>query len=145
MFLLEMKLQLIRWMNQMKHGYRDSNIYMEIEDKGRIRIVMCTKTNKYTIVAVCPRENQRSYFGASVSSRTPRAGEDWCRGNDLADGDFSLETWIKILSDIVGYELVKIHRPVQHKSDWEEIAIVDGTCHTDPIANRKVIVKDYGE
>lgn len=50
----------------------------------------------------------QNYLGCIASSRKPRAGEDWHRGNDLADGKFSEETWRRILGDIVSYELVKI-------------------------------------
>jgi hypothetical protein len=114
MNLIEMKEQLTHWMNDMKHGYRNEDLYMVVEDK-RILIYMFTLTNEYRIVAVCKNEGvlNRGYLGATASSRTPRAGEDWTRGNDLADGDFSKNTWHRILSDIVGYELVKIHRPVK--------------------------------
>lgn len=110
MNLEEMKKRLIHWMGEMKHGYRDVDMYLIIEEK-RIRILMYTSINRYSIVASIT-EN-RTYLGATASCRTPRAGEDWTRGNDLADGAFSKETWNKILADIVGYELVKIHRPVK--------------------------------
>ena len=46
-----------------------------------------------------------------VQTRKPRAGEDWNRGNDLADGPYSEETWREIVNDIVAYELVKVVNP----------------------------------
>lgn len=49
---------------------------------------------------------RKHYIGGSVSSRLPRDGETWTRGNDLADGDNSPETWDRIMADIVSYELV---------------------------------------
>ena len=108
----EMEKQLIEWIEQMKYGYRDSDLYLyeEFTPTGlkRIRVKLFTLTNVYNIVVTA-----NGYFGCTASSRLPRAGEDWTRGNDLADGDFSKETWIKILGDIIGYELVKIHRPVK--------------------------------
>ncbi|MEE8114809.1 MAG: hypothetical protein V3T23_10710, partial [Nitrososphaerales archaeon] len=58
-------------------------------------------------------DDGRTYLGCTASSRKPRAGEDWTRGSDLADGDLSLETWNKILGDIVAYELVRVH--IKHK------------------------------
>lgn len=48
------------------------------------------------------------YLGCTVTARKPRAGEDWVRGNDLADGAYCKETWRKIKDDIISYELVKI-------------------------------------
>jgi len=127
MNLLEMREQMVHWMNDMKHGYRDSDMYMEVDCfSSHIRMLIYTLTNKYQIVAICHRTEMglgkfvKTYLGAVASSRTPRAGEDWTRGNDLADGEFCKETWVRILSDIVGYELVKIHRPIQHKFDCRE-------------------------
>jgi len=137
MNLLEMKEQLIEWMNDMKHGYRDFNMYMEVKDKGWIKIVMFTHVNKYTIMVRPSVSNFRcAYLGATASSRTSRAGESWTRGNDLTDGKFCRETWIKILGDIVGYELVKIHRPIQHKFDCavhNEPACPKGKCNCSDI------------
>lgn len=116
----KMKEQLIEWVEQMKHGYRDSDLYLyeEFHPTGvNIRVELYTRTNIYSIVAHL--NDRGGYLGCIGNSRTPRAGESWTRGSDLADGDFSKETWIKILGDIVGYELVKIHRPV--KCLFEEI------------------------
>lgn len=109
----EMKKQLIEWMEQMRHGYRDANLYLYEETtkdgKNKIQIKLYTSTNMYSIVAT-----EDGYLGAIANSRQPRAGEDWTRGNDLADGEFSKETWVNILNDIVGYELVEIHRPIKY-------------------------------
>ena len=110
MELQEMKEQLVEWMDMMKNGYRDSDIYMyEFERDGKegIKIRLFTDVNNYSVVAI------DNYLGCIYSSRKPRAGEDWTRGGDLADGEFSKETWIKILSDIIGTELVKINRPIK--------------------------------
>lgn len=115
MELQELKEQLIEWMNKMKHGYRDSGLYMtEITNNGRvgIKLKLFTETNDYAIVAYAPTKTYKGYLGAMGGTRKPRAGEDWTRGNDLADGEFSEQTWIKILHDIIGYELVKIQRPI---------------------------------
>lgn len=57
------------------------------------------------------RDHDGSYLGCSASGRKTRAGEDWHRGSDLADGMLCDWTWHRILSDIVSYEMVKIHRP----------------------------------
>lgn len=59
---------------------------------------------KYRVVPDAP-----GYLGCIAVSRTPRAGEEWCRGNDLPDGSFSRETWTKILAAVVSYEMVRVH------------------------------------
>lgn len=91
-------------------------------DEGILRFVLYTNENSYQIVGSVskykvqpePSENYaplwHTYLGCVASSRTPRAGEDWTRGNDLADGSLTPETWASILGDIVSYELVKVHR-----------------------------------
>jgi hypothetical protein len=88
-----------------------------------VRIRLYTETNCYAIVAKDRGdpvgELKNAYLGCIASTRKPRAGEDWTRGNDLPDGPFSEETWRKILGAIVGYELVKVH--VKQEGD-----VVDG-------------------
>lgn len=54
-----------------------------------------------------------SYLGCIAISRRWRAGEDWHRGSDLADGRFTEETWRAILADILAYELVEISKDVR--------------------------------
>lgn len=112
MNLEEAKERISHWLSEMKHGYRGEQIESAMVTKGdRLIIVIYTTVNEYQIVASV--DSEKTYLGATASSRTPRAGEDWTRGNDLADGEFSKETWHKILADIVGYELVKIQRPIK--------------------------------
>jgi len=111
MDLQEMKTKLVKWIGQMKFGYREPNLYM-YKEESRIRILFFTRANRYSIVASFVGRGE-PYLGAQVSSRKPRAGEDWTRGNDLADGLFSEGTWNRILGDIVGSELVDIQRPVR--------------------------------
>jgi len=90
----------------------DYEVSQEYSDKsepiayGCFKIRIYTNVNCYTIVA---REHKdRIYLGCVVSSRKPRAGEDWTRGNDLPDGDLSLDTWERIKNGIIRYELIKI-------------------------------------
>jgi hypothetical protein len=66
-----------------------------------------TDTYRYCIRA------SSNYLGCQVSARKPDAGEDWHRGNDLADGDFSKDTWNKIIADIVGYESVRSSKKIE--------------------------------
>lgn len=77
-----------------------------------INISIYTKENKYCIVARYPEETADgiNYLGCTVTSRKPRAGEDWNRGNDLPDGKYNKETWDKIKDAILAYELVKVSK-----------------------------------
>ena len=70
-------------------------------------VYIYTRTNQYYIVSKQVK-GEKGYLGCQVSSRKPRAGEDWTRGNDLPDGPFCRETWEKIKGAIIAYELVKI-------------------------------------
>jgi hypothetical protein len=70
-------------------------------------VVLYTRTHSYCIKAKV-QTNQPSYLGCVASVRKPLAGEIHTRGNDLADGYFTEATWLKIVTDIPRYELVKI-------------------------------------
>ena len=48
------------------------------------------------------------YLACECSCRRPYAGETWARGRDLADGKYCEETWLRILSDIAAYEMVRL-------------------------------------
>ena len=76
------------------------------EEELRIRTKIWTFSNEYTIVVYVGKES--NYLGCVAGSRKSRTGEDWYRGNDLADGKFSEETWQRILRDIVRYEAEEI-------------------------------------
>lgn len=105
--------------------------YNKIEDfiiadykENRLRLTIFTKDHSYHISAVLPDRNEFAkkhgdkkgyddgYIGCISQTRKPRAGEHWNRGNDLADGDYSKETFDKIVCDILAYELVKIIKPL---------------------------------
>lgn len=73
-----------------------------------LNIRIFTSTNRYLIHAK-ERSVDDGYLGCQATTRKPRAGEDWHRGNDLSDGPLCEETWHAILADIVGYEMVKVH------------------------------------
>ena len=77
--------------------------------QSKINIKIFTDTNCYSITAR-DSEDDAGYLGCIASTRKPRAGEDWTRGNDLDDGDLTKETWYRILGDIISYEMVKVHK-----------------------------------
>ena len=104
--------------------------YSKVEDfilpdyKNGIRVYFYTKENSYSIIIRTPMTKDKKdngYLGCTVLTRKPRAGEDWNRGNDLADGIFSEETFDKIKSDIIAYELVKIVKPKNYTIDISDI------------------------
>ena len=86
---------------------------------------MYTAEHRYTIVAVV-KQDGHTYLGCQASTRKPRAGEDHTRGNDLPDGGFNHDTWLKIVHAIVAYELVKLE-PVS-----EPVEVENGGAGGDP-------------
>ena len=80
-----------------------------------------TDDYRYMIVAI-DRVNDNGYLGCQVSSRKPRAGEDWTRGNDLPDGPFNKNTWDTIVNAILNYEIVKLSNYRQPETIPDEIA-----------------------
>jgi hypothetical protein len=79
----------------------------KLEKEQMFECVLYTNEYKYKIFAV-QREKETSYLSCQASARKPRAGEDWNRGNDLTDGPLELETWNKIIRDMINYEIVKL-------------------------------------
>lgn len=111
-----MEHHLMRWK-------RDCIEYVEW-GPGKLRFRFYTDVNSYAITAKEPivrndppgcdhfDPSESGYLGCVSSCRKPRAGEDWRRGNDLADGPFNMETWNRIMHDIVAYEVVQIAKGV---------------------------------
>lgn len=66
-----------------------------------------TENHKYSISAH-ERKNDNGYLGCTMDNRKPRAGENHTRGRDCADGELCLDTWIKIMYDIIGCEMVPL-------------------------------------
>ncbi len=99
-------------------------VYIADYKEGRICLRIFTKDNCYGISAILPGVRDKEvlkdvngeyredngYLGCVATTRKPRAGEDWNRGRDLADGSYSKETWQEIKDDIIAYELVKVVR-----------------------------------
>jgi len=116
-------LEMYKWLKEISR-------YSKVEDfvlpdyKNGIRVYFYTKENCYSIKVKIPMPNDDSsennnygYLGCTVQTRKPRAGEDWNRGNDLANGKYCKETWDKIKNDIISYELVKIVKPPKDVED----------------------------
>ncbi|MHA1816185.1 MAG: hypothetical protein ACTSX1_09285 [Candidatus Heimdallarchaeaceae archaeon] len=81
----------------------------EFTTKGEqiVEYVLYTSEYKYKLFAI-QRDKGTSYLSCQVSSRKPRAGEDWDRGNDLRDGPLEMETWNQITRDMINYEIVRL-------------------------------------
>lgn len=91
--------------------------------KGLFELKLFTLKNVYTISI---KENEeRNYLGCVVSSRAPEPGEKHTRGNDLADGRLTLETFNSILLDIIFFELEYISNNDVH---WETVKNKKDIC-----------------
>jgi len=109
---MEIKTQLREWLGELLYHTNDVEDHFKfiIQDRrDKLQVYFYTRDNRYSLVVTPSSSNDgTNYFGCQVSTRKPRAGEDWNRGNDLPDGKFNEETWIKIKNAIISYELVKI-------------------------------------
>lgn len=85
--------------------YSDTNRHV-IFDETAYGYVARLYTTKYSYSISAGRDGK--YMGATMGTRTPLPGEDWNRGNDLADGTLSKETIERIKSDIISCELQPI-------------------------------------
>jgi len=113
--------ELYEWLKQISRlGQIEKFILPDYKDELSIKLY--TRSYRYCINVKLPEPNNPKdkflkdgdknygYMSCYVITRKPRAGEDWNRGNDLADGDYSKETWYRIISKILAYELVKVAR-----------------------------------
>jgi len=77
--------------------------------EDRYSVDIFTDTHSYHFSVKPPNEEDADgYLGGQAGTRKSRAGEDHTRGNDLADGPYSKETFDKIVNDIVAYETVEL-------------------------------------
>ena len=95
---------LIQWLRECQF-FKEKRVH--IVESGTLDCIirLYTDRTRYQIkVTNC-------YLGCTASSRKPRPGEDWTRGNDLPDGPFSKDTFYAILGAIVCYELKEVVKP----------------------------------
>ncbi len=65
-----------------------------------------TRFATYSVTLRAPDANGPSgYLGCVATLNNPYPGETWRRGRDLADGDYTDTTWMKIVTDIAAFEL----------------------------------------
>ena len=123
--LAELRKQLIEWMILYVYDWSPAtkqkweDYITDDPDNNRFRMLIYTDKNSYSI-SVHYSEDGKHYLGCIASARKPRAGEDWTRGNDLPDGDFSIETFNKIMLKIVGYEMIAKVKPHKAKGFTKE-------------------------
>jgi hypothetical protein len=99
--------ELKQWMNELVYpGSFKEFVHVTADTKNLFKCSIFTDEHMYHVVAV--EEEKHNYLGCQATTRKERPGESWKRGNDLSDGPLEEETWKKILSDIVKYELVKL-------------------------------------
>ncbi len=96
----------------------------------RASLKIYTDTNQYTITAIESSDRPHGYLGCMSSARKTRAGENQHRGSDLADGPLDYQTWIRILMDILSYEMVRVAKRQVHYID---------TGRLDPPTAQKVV------
>ena len=114
--------QIVEWLKLGKYGKRYNKVedFTYIDEKENdLHVLLYTDHNSYKIL-VSPYDNGTAYLGCVMSSRKPRAGEDWTRGNDLTDGKFSKDTWDNIVADILSCEFVDIKRPLRCMYEGDE-------------------------
>ena len=92
-------------------GDRPCIEYLPVADDGdeeswerRVRLY----TDRHVFAIRAWVDAKSSYLGCILNVRKPRAGEDWMRGSDLPDGDFSRQTWNEIKNAIIACELVPL-------------------------------------
>lgn len=101
--------QLIEWLDCKFFGL-GQKVQVAENSEERFRVKVYTSKNCYSILAT-----RGDYLGCTASTRTPRPGETWTRGNDLPDGKFLKETLYCILCSIVFYEAREVARAIEQK------------------------------
>ncbi len=124
--------ELFSWLKQISRFSKvEDFIYIsDYKLKEKVSIKIFTKDHQYRIYAHLPKKDKNGVdnggLGCIADTRKPRAGEDWNRGNDLADGGYSEKTWQEIKNDILAYELVKVVRNSSDKNEGKAIeAVID--------------------
>ncbi len=121
------KMELLKkWMGELIFPGKPKDFFQEISGHGsplEVNRVFCFYTEEYQyFITATERPAGDSYLGCQVSARKIRAGEDWIRGNDLPDGEFTKKTWDMIINAIVNYELVKLSKFQKPDSTPEDAA-----------------------
>lgn len=141
MNLADLRATLIDWLNEVKtwgeHTEQDWMDYITYYDEvqGRLMFHLYTDHYCYHLAAHLPYDDRNDAGSLLLSgwTRKPRAGEDWSRGNDLHDGDFSHETFVRCMLDIVKWELVAKAKPCKPVADDGIFVTTEGSSTKEPI------------
>ena len=108
-----------KWLEELSwYKKLEDYIYISNYKKGEIQLKIFTKNYYYTIVAKLPKkEKPYGYLGTYGNCRKPRAGEEWTRGNDLSDGEYSRDTWEAFKNNLIFFELVRVVRNSPNKGE----------------------------
>ena len=93
-----------RWLFR-DYGIRSFFLDFHRTDPQWGRVYLYTSAYRYSLSVSLNADGSPRYLGGGVVSRKHNIGEDWVRGNDLPDGDFSEDTLRKIMYAILRYEL----------------------------------------
>lgn len=104
--------RLVEWLGEFKYCY-GKRIHVVVNTEEEIRLRIYTARNCYAIHAHKTDGRWPIYFACEASTRAPRPGEDWTRGNDLPDGEFSKETLNQIMGSIVFYEALEVAKDIE--------------------------------
>jgi len=107
---------LVEWLKRCSY-FASKRIHVVENTNDTLRIRLYTARHCYGIKAT------DGYLGCIASTRTPRPGEDWTRGNDLPDGKFCERTFQDILGAIVFYEALEVAKDVVYIADVGEASV----------------------
>ncbi len=103
--------QLIAWLKGLRYFSPKKVHVVEYSDE-KLVVKLYTDEHYYQITATAG-----GYLGCTASTRKPRPGESWTRGNDLPDGKFSKAVFDSIIGAIVFYEAEEVMEDIQQLAD----------------------------
>lgn len=79
------------------------------EPEDVLKLKWYTRDSLISVTVRLPSpEHERGYIGAVRECRSPRPGETWVRGNDMADGPYAHETWLRVIADAAFCDLLPL-------------------------------------
>jgi len=103
------------WLGKFKF-FAGKRVHIVENSDNALRLRLYTARNYYALVA----NDDNDYLGCVASTRVPRPGEDWTRGNDLPDGRFCKETFNSVMGAIVFYEALEVAGDLERIVSTEE-------------------------
>ena len=114
------KSQLLTWMGYMSQQNNDPQEYLYVDESLKtVHLMFYTADTTYHITT-----GESNELKCVAMTRRPCAGETWLRRVELFKGIFGEQTWLRILSEIVGWEMVKTCRSVKYWLEDNKIIFV---------------------